>query len=269
MSNRVPNALTAAKKILNAPAATSSPNPALPGGPGGRRTRPDVRVHRPQAEEASVPLLWTALSGINAACHANNMSYSTFINGLKLAGNPLDRKILADIAAHDAAGFTALTEQAKSALASAKAAREKSVAWVHAAIARRGYGHALVFLHRRKRELRASIATSSKAARRQIAEEFKERKVPRGIFVVRCAATDETWVGSSPNLRAAQNSLWFQLRGVCRAMHQVAVILKRVWRNNHSPWKCSNSLPTMCRCSSMKCTFSRRKSGRKCSRQLT
>ena len=35
---------------------------------------------------------------INAACHANGMSYSTFINGLKLAGNPLDRKILADIA---------------------------------------------------------------------------------------------------------------------------------------------------------------------------
>jgi large subunit ribosomal protein L20 len=65
---------------------------------------------------------------INAACHANSMSYSTFINGLKLAGNPLDRKILADIAANDAAGFTALTAQAKSALASAKAAREKSAA---------------------------------------------------------------------------------------------------------------------------------------------
>jgi len=63
---------------------------------------------------------------INAACHANNMSYSTFINGLKLAGNALDRKVLADIAAHDAAGFTALTEVAKSALASAKTAREKT-----------------------------------------------------------------------------------------------------------------------------------------------
>ena len=65
---------------------------------------------------------------INAACHANSMSYSTFINGLKLAGNPLDRKILAEIAAHDAAGFTALTETAKSALASAKSAREKTAA---------------------------------------------------------------------------------------------------------------------------------------------
>ena len=46
----------------------------------------------------------------------NGMSYSTFINGLKLAGNGLDRKILADIAANDAAGFAALTVQAKAAL---------------------------------------------------------------------------------------------------------------------------------------------------------
>ncbi len=34
---------------------------------------------------------------INAACRNNGMSYSTFINGLKLAGNQLDRKVLADI----------------------------------------------------------------------------------------------------------------------------------------------------------------------------
>jgi large subunit ribosomal protein L20 len=65
---------------------------------------------------------------INAACHLNGMSYSTFINGLKLAGNPLDRKILADIAANDAAGFTALVGSAKSALGAAKSAREKAVA---------------------------------------------------------------------------------------------------------------------------------------------
>jgi large subunit ribosomal protein L20 len=56
---------------------------------------------------------------INAACRNNGLSYSTFINGLKLAGNPLDRKILADIAANDAAGFTALTVQAKGALKTA------------------------------------------------------------------------------------------------------------------------------------------------------
>ena len=53
---------------------------------------------------------------INAACRHNGMSYSTFINGLKLAGNGLDRKVLADIAANDAAGFAALTVQAKAAL---------------------------------------------------------------------------------------------------------------------------------------------------------
>jgi len=53
---------------------------------------------------------------INAGCRINGMSYSTFINGLKLAGNQLDRKVLADIAANDAAGFAALTEQAKAAL---------------------------------------------------------------------------------------------------------------------------------------------------------
>ncbi len=52
---------------------------------------------------------------INAACRANGISYSTFINGLKIAGNGLDRKILADIAANDAAGFTALVAQAKAA----------------------------------------------------------------------------------------------------------------------------------------------------------
>ena len=53
---------------------------------------------------------------INAACRNNGMSYSTFINGLKLAGNQLDRKILADIAANDAAGFATLALQAKAAL---------------------------------------------------------------------------------------------------------------------------------------------------------
>jgi large subunit ribosomal protein L20 len=50
------------------------------------------------------------------------MSYSQLINGLKKAGVELDRKILADIAVHDAAGFTRLAQQAKAALATEKAA---------------------------------------------------------------------------------------------------------------------------------------------------
>ena len=58
---------------------------------------------------------------IAAACKLNGTSYSQFINGLKKAGVELDRKILADIAVHDAEGFTRLVEQAKTAL-TAKAA---------------------------------------------------------------------------------------------------------------------------------------------------
>lgn len=53
---------------------------------------------------------------INAACRLNGMSYSVFMNGLKRANIELDRKILADMAMNDAAAFTALTTQAKSAL---------------------------------------------------------------------------------------------------------------------------------------------------------
>lgn len=64
--------------------------------------------------------LW--ITRINAACRLNSMSYSTFISGLKKAGIELDRKVLADIAVHDAAGFTALTVSAKAANDKARAA---------------------------------------------------------------------------------------------------------------------------------------------------
>ena len=53
---------------------------------------------------------------INAGARANGLSYSRFMNGLLKAGITLDRKVLADIAVHDAAGFAALTEKAKGAL---------------------------------------------------------------------------------------------------------------------------------------------------------
>jgi large subunit ribosomal protein L20 len=59
--------------------------------------------------------LWIAR--INAASRANGMSYSRFINGLLKAGITLDRKVLADIAVHDAKSFTVLVEKAQSALA--------------------------------------------------------------------------------------------------------------------------------------------------------
>jgi large subunit ribosomal protein L20 len=54
---------------------------------------------------------------INAAAKLNGISYSQFVHGLKVAGIELDRKILADIAVHDPAGFTALVAQAKAATA--------------------------------------------------------------------------------------------------------------------------------------------------------
>ena len=58
--------------------------------------------------------LW--ITRISAACKMNGMNYSTFMNGLKKAGVTLNRKMLAEIAVNDAAGFTALTEKAKAAL---------------------------------------------------------------------------------------------------------------------------------------------------------
>ena len=52
---------------------------------------------------------------IGAACKLNGISYSQFISGLKKAGIELDRKILADLAVKDAAGFNSLCAQAKAA----------------------------------------------------------------------------------------------------------------------------------------------------------
>ncbi len=55
---------------------------------------------------------------INAAVRAAGLTYSRFMEGLKAAKCPLDRKILADIAAKDAAGFSQLVTLAKNALQS-------------------------------------------------------------------------------------------------------------------------------------------------------
>lgn len=52
---------------------------------------------------------------INAAARMNGMSYSRFVNGLKRANIVLDRKVLADLALRDPAGFTALVEQVRAA----------------------------------------------------------------------------------------------------------------------------------------------------------
>ena len=59
--------------------------------------------------------LWIAR--INAAARMNGLSYSQFMHGLKLANVDLNRKVLADMAVTDAAGFAKLVELAKSKLA--------------------------------------------------------------------------------------------------------------------------------------------------------
>jgi large subunit ribosomal protein L20 len=58
--------------------------------------------------------LWIAR--INAAARINGLSYSKMINGLKVAGVDINRKVLAELAISDAAAFAALAETAKNAL---------------------------------------------------------------------------------------------------------------------------------------------------------
>ena len=58
--------------------------------------------------------LWIAR--INAAARLNDLSYSKFMHGFKLAGSDLNRKVLADIAVNDPAAFAQLVETAKNAL---------------------------------------------------------------------------------------------------------------------------------------------------------
>ena len=55
---------------------------------------------------------------INAAARAHGLSYSRLMHGLKLAEIEIDRKVLADLAVHDADGFGAIAAQAQAALPS-------------------------------------------------------------------------------------------------------------------------------------------------------
>ena len=41
---------------------------------------------------------------------------------------------------------------------------------------------------------------------------YKERKTFAGVFLIRCQATAETWVGQTPNLEKIRNRIWFALR---------------------------------------------------------
>ena len=67
-----------------------------------------------KAKKRDFRKLWIAR--INAGCRLNGLSYSKFMYGLKLAGITLNRKMLAELAVSDKAGFAALVEKAKAAL---------------------------------------------------------------------------------------------------------------------------------------------------------
>ena len=67
-----------------------------------------------KVKKRSFRALW--IQRINAAVRQEGLTYGQFMHGLKLAGVDLDRKVLADIAMHEEAAFTAIVAQAKAAL---------------------------------------------------------------------------------------------------------------------------------------------------------
>ncbi len=58
--------------------------------------------------------LW--ITRINAGARAHGLTYNRFVQGLKAAGVEVDRKILAELAVHDAAAFATLVETARASL---------------------------------------------------------------------------------------------------------------------------------------------------------
>ena len=67
-----------------------------------------------KVKKRSFRALW--IQRINAAVRAEGLTYGQFMHGLKLAGVDLDRKVLADIAMHEADAFRAIIAQARGAL---------------------------------------------------------------------------------------------------------------------------------------------------------
>ena len=67
-----------------------------------------------KVKKRSFRALW--IQRINAAVRAEGLTYGQFMHGLKLAGVDLDRKVLADIAMHEAEAFSTIIAQARGAL---------------------------------------------------------------------------------------------------------------------------------------------------------
>ncbi len=67
-----------------------------------------------KVKKRSFRALW--IQRINAAVRAEGLTYGQFMHALKLSGVDLDRKVLADMAMHEGAAFSALIAQARTAL---------------------------------------------------------------------------------------------------------------------------------------------------------
>ena len=70
-----------------------------------------------RARKGDFRQLW--ITRINAAARANGMTYNRFVQGLKVAGVEVDRKILAELAVNDETAFAGLVQVAKTAVAAA------------------------------------------------------------------------------------------------------------------------------------------------------
>ena len=79
-----------------------------------------------RAKKGDFRQLW--ITRINAAARSNDMTYNRFMQGLKLAGVEVDRKILAELAVSDPAAFTALVEVARAAVPEDKGAKKGDAA---------------------------------------------------------------------------------------------------------------------------------------------
>jgi large subunit ribosomal protein L20 len=75
-----------------------------------------------RARKGDFRQLW--ITRINAAARANGMTYNRFIQGLKIAGVEVDRKVLSELAITDEAAFAALVVVAKAAVPAQTAAAE-------------------------------------------------------------------------------------------------------------------------------------------------
>jgi hypothetical protein len=57
-----------------------------------------------------------------------------------------------------------------------------------------------------------SVDRIGRADRKEAIRQFKERVVARGVFALRCLASNQIWVGTAPDLDARRNAIFFQLR---------------------------------------------------------